>query len=127
MWTLLKSRTWPDKAGERKETELGNLLRKSPSCGNNASRTGLRPFFMTEPGLAITGLESYMQRRQSVWHVHSSYVIYAGGEARAVSALKNFYACKYTEDCLHDSEFAFRTAHEHVGSAHVPSITVDEL
>ena len=46
-------------------------------------------------------------------------------EVRA--ALKHFYACKYAEDRLHDSEFALRTVHEHVGKARAPSITIDEL
>ena len=35
---------------------------------------------------------SYMRRRQSVGHVHSSYILSAGGEQQAVSDLRHFYA-----------------------------------
>ena len=60
-------------------------------------------------------------------HVHSSYILNAGGEQQALADLQRFYACKHALDRPHDSLFALRMVAEHVSCTTAEPFTVDEL
>ena len=51
---------------------------------------------------------SYMKRRQSMGHTHSSYLMRAGGEDQALRDLRSYYVAKYTSLRPLDSELGFR-------------------
>ena len=69
---------------------------------------------------------SYMRRRQSVGHVHSSYMLCAGGEQQAVADLKPSYASKYAEDQEGDNQLSMRMVAQHVGDVQAVPFSPDE-
>ena len=70
---------------------------------------------------------SYMRRRQSVGHVHLSYILCAGGEQQAIADLKHFYASEYAEDQDGDNLISMRMVAQHVGDVNAVPFSLDEV
>ena len=48
-----------------------------------------------------------------MWHSHSSYLMRAGGEGKAISDLKSFHAARYSCTKVRDSELALKMVTQH--------------
>ena len=70
---------------------------------------------------------SYMKRRQSMGHTHTSYVLKAGNEHKALSDLRSFYQSKYTCERLHDSTLSVQMVSAHVEGTMPDPFTAEEI
>ena len=73
---------------------------------------------------------SYMKRRQSMGHTHTSYLLRAGGpggEHKALSDLRSFYQAKYTCERLHDSALSVEKVSAHAADAVPEMFTAEEV
>ena len=70
---------------------------------------------------------SYMKRRQSMGHTHTSYLLRAGGEHKALSDLRSFYQAKYTCERLHDSALSVEMVSAHAVHTVPGEFTFEEV
>ena len=87
----------------------------------------LNRLVVTKAKLGDYSAISYMKRRQSMGHTHSSYMLRAGGEHRAVSDVKVFYEAKYCCDKPHDSELTLHAVLQHSQGCCPPEFTFHEV